>query len=83
MHFVRSKNNYLATLVATNTNLSFDKEKTTYDLTTTATDTLISATKEDAKSSMMGQFGKFNLAYGVNTFKINVVAENGDTKIYT
>ena len=79
----RSKNNYLATLVATNTNLSFDKEKTTYDLTTTATDTLISATKEDAKSSMMGQFGKFNLAYGVNTFKINVVAENGDTKIYT
>lgn len=79
----RSKNNNLATLVATNTDLSFDKEKTTYELTTTAADTLISATKEDNKSSMMGQLGKFDLAYGLNTFKINVVAENGDTKIYT
>ncbi len=79
----RSKNNYLASLVATNTDLSFDKEKTTYELTTTAADTLISATKEDGKSSMMGQLGKFDLSYGLNTFKINVVAENGDTKIYT
>lgn len=79
----RSKNNNLSSLIATNTDISFNKEKIIYNLTTTANETLISATKEDTKSVMMGQLGKFDLAYGLNTFKINVVAENGDTKIYT
>ncbi len=79
----RSKNNNLSSLIVTNTDISFDKNKTTYNLTTTESETQISATKDDTKASVSGSLGKFNLNYGLNTFRINVTAEDGSVKTYT
>lgn len=78
----RSNNNNLSTLIITDTNILFDKDKTKYDLTTTASEIQISASKEDSKSSMVGSIGKHILNYGLNTFSIKVIAENGSVKTY-
>lgn len=61
----------------------FSSSKTYYDLgSTDATSISISADKTDAKSTIAGT-GTKTLAYGSNTFKVVVTAENSSTKTYT
>lgn len=76
-------NNNLSSIIATNTNLSFDKNTTTYNLTTSSSSTTISATRESTTSTISGDTGKKNLNVGLNTFVIKVTAQNGSTKVYT
>ena len=78
----RSKNNYLSSLVVSNTNISFNRNTLVYNLSTTSDNVLISATKDDNKATVTGT-GRFTLNYGSNTYRINVTAENGSTRIYT
>ena len=78
----RSKNNYLSSLVVSNTNISFDRDTLVYNLSTTSDNVQISATKDDNKTSVTGT-GRFNLNYGTNTYRVNVTAENGSTRTYT
>ena len=77
----RSKNNYLSSLVVSNTNISFNRDTLVYNLSTTSDNVQISATKDD-KASVTGT-GRFNLNYGTNTYRVNVTAENGSTRTYT
>ena len=78
----RSKNNYLSSLVVSNTNISFNRDTLVYNLSTTSDNVQISATKDDNKASVTGT-GRFNLNYGTNTYRVNVIAENGSTRTYT
>ena len=78
----RSKNNYLSSLVVSNTNISFNRDTLVYNLSTTSDNVQISATKDDNKASVTGT-GRFNLNYGTNTHRVNVTAENGSTRTYT
>jgi hypothetical protein len=78
----RSKNNYLSSLVVSNTNISFNRDTLVYNLSTTSDNVQISATKDDNKTSVTGT-GRFNLNYGTNTYRVNVTAENGSTRTYT
>ena len=78
----RSKNNYLSSLVVSNTNISFNRDTLVYNLSTTSDNVQISATKDDNKASVTGT-GRFNLNYGTNTYRVNVTAENGSTRTYT
>lgn len=75
----RSKNNYLSSLVVSNTNISFNRDTLVYNLSTTSDNVQISATKDDNKASVTGT-GRFNLNYGTNTYRVNVTAENGSTR---
>ena len=78
----RSKNNYLSSLLVSNTNISFNRDTLVYNLSTTSDNVQISATKDDNKASVTGT-GRFNLNYGTNTHRVNVTAENGSTRTYT
>ena len=78
----RSKNNYLSSLVVSNTNISFNRDTLVYNLSTKSDNVQISATKDDNKASVTGT-GRFNLNYGTNTYRVNVTAENGSTRTYT
>ena len=78
----RSKNNYLSSLVVSNTNILFNRDTLVYNLSTTSDNVQISATKDDNKTSVTGT-GRFNLNYGTNTYRVNVTAENGSTRTYT
>ncbi len=61
----------------------FSNTKTYYDLgSTEATSITIAAERTDTKSSITGT-GTKTLAYGTNTFKVVVTAENTDVKTYT
>ena len=79
----RSTNNNLSSLSVDIGNMSFNKNTTSYNLTTKKSSVNISATKEDTKASITGDIGSKSLSVGTNTFRINVVAENGSTKTYT
>ena len=79
----RSTNNNLSSLSVDIGNISFNKNTTSYNLTTKKTSVNISATKEDSKATITGDIGNKSLSIGTNTFRINVVAENGSTKTYT
>ena len=78
----RSSNNYLSSLLISNTSINFQKTKTEYNLYTDSGEVNISATKEDSNSTVVGDIGKKSLKYGLNSFEIKVTAENTDTKIY-
>ena len=78
----RSKNNYLSSLAVSNTNITFNRNTLVYNLSTTSDNVQISATKDDNKASVTGT-GRFNLNYGTNTYRVNVIAENGSTRTYT
>lgn len=79
----RSTNNNLSSLSVDIGNISFNKNTTSYNLTTKKSSVNISATKEDSKSTITGDVGNKSLSIGTNTFRINVIAENGSTKTYT
>lgn len=79
----RSTNNNLSSLSVNIGNISFNKDTTSYRLTTKSSSVNITATKEDTKATITGDIGNKSLSIGTNTFKINVVAENGSTKTYT
>ena len=79
----RSTNNNLSSLSVNIGNISFNKDTTSYRLTTKSSSVNITATKEDTKATITGDIGNKSLSIGTNTFRINVVAENGSTKTYT
>lgn len=79
----RSTNNNLSSLSVDIGNISFNKNTTSYNLTTKKSSVNISATKEDSKATITGDVGNKSLSIGTNTFRINVVAENGSIKTYT
>ena len=79
----RSTNNNLSSLSIDIGNISFNKNTTSYKLTTKSSSVNISASKEDSRASITGDIGSKGLNIGTNTFRINVVAENGSTKTYT
>lgn len=78
----RSSVNDLSSLIVTNTNIKFDKNKLEYDLTTKSERVKISATREDNKSTIIGDTGDKLLSYGLNKFSITVISENGSKKTY-
>lgn len=79
----RSTNNNLSSLSVNIGNISFNKDTTSYRLTTKSSSVNISASKEDSRASITGDIGSKGLNIGTNTFRINVVAENGSKKTYT
>lgn len=79
----RSTNNNLSSLSVDIGNISFNKNTTSYKLTTKSSSVNISASKEDSRASITGDIGSKGLNIGTNTFRINVVAENGSKKTYT
>lgn len=79
----RSTNNNLSSLSVNIGNVSFNKDTTSYRLTTKSSSVNISASKEDSRASITGDIGSKGLNIGTNTFRINVVAENGSKKTYT
>lgn len=79
----RSTNNNLSSLSVNIGNISFNKDTTSYKLTTKSSSVNISASKEDSRASITGDIGSKGLNIGTNTFRINVVAENGSKKTYT
>ena len=79
----RSTNNNLSSLSVNIGNISFNKDTTSYKLTTKSSSVNITATKEDTKATITGDIGSKGLNIGTNTFRINVVAENGSKKTYT
>lgn len=79
----RSTNNNLSSLSVDIGNISFNKNTTSYNLTTKKSSVNISAAAADSKATITGDVGNKSLSIGTNTFRINVVAENGSTKTYT
>lgn len=79
----RSTNNNLSSLSVDIGNISFNKNTTSYNLTTKKSSVNISAVAADSKATITGDVGNKSLSIGTNTFRINVVAENGSTKTYT
>lgn len=79
----RSTNNNLSSLSVDIGNISFNKNTTSYNLTTKKSSVNISAAAADSKSTITGDVGNKSLSIGTNTFRINVIAENGSTKTYT
>lgn len=79
----RSTNNNLSSLSVDIGNISFNKNTTSYKLTTKISSVNISAAAADSKATITGDVGNKSLSIGTNTFRINVVAENGSTKTYT
>lgn len=79
----RSTNNNLSSLSVDIGNISFNKNTTSYNLTTKKSSVNISAVAADSKATITGDIGNKSLSIGTNTFRINVVAENGSTKTYT
>lgn len=79
----RSTNNNLSSLSVNIGNISFNKDTTSYKLTTKSSSVNISASAADSKSTITGDVGNKSLSIGTNTFRINVIAENGSTKTYT
>ena len=79
----RSTNNNLSSLSVDIGNISFNKNTTSYNLTTKKSSVNISAAAADSKATITGDIGNKSLSIGTNTFRINVVAENGSTKTYT
>lgn len=80
----RSKDNTLKDLKVSNTDITFDKNKTSYS-TVVENDTStvnITATANDTKAKVSGT-GTKTLKVGTNTFTIVVTAENGSTRKYT
>ena len=78
----RDDNNYLKSLIVTNTDLNFERGKTEYNLSTTSSQVTISPAKEATKAYILGDTGKKTLNYGLNRFEIRVVAENNATRLY-
>lgn len=79
----RSTNNNLSSLSVDIGNISFNKNTTSYNLTTKKSSVNISAAAADSKATITGDIGNKSLSIGTNTFRINVIAENGSTKTYT
>lgn len=79
----RSTNNNLSSLSVDIGNISFNKNTISYKLTTKSSSVNISAAAADSKATITGDVGNKSLSIGTNTFRINVVAENGSTKTYT
>ena len=79
----RSTNNNLSSLSVNIGNISFNKDTTSYKLTTKSSSVNISAAAADSKATITGDIGNKSLSIGTNTFRINVIAENGSTKTYT
>lgn len=80
----KSTNNNLSALSVDGVSVSgFSASKTTYNLgNTDKTSISVAATKQDASASVSG-VGTINLAYGLNTIRVVVKAENGASKTYT
>lgn len=79
----RSTNNNLSSLSVDIGNISFNKNTISYKLTTKSSSVNISAAAADSKATITGDIGNKSLSIGTNTFRINVIAENGSTKTYT
>ena len=84
-HTVRilSDNNNLSSLSISGGNINFDENTTTYNLELDKESTVISANKKDENAKITGDIGNKTLNYGLNTFKITVTSELGNTKVYT
>lgn len=79
-----SSNNYLSSLSIEGYELSFNKTVDTYnvDLKPETENIKISASKEDYRSTING-IGDISVSEGINTIKIDVVAQNGNIRTYT
>lgn len=74
----------LSELTISNTDFIFDPEIETYDLTVPSSVKNISINaKATAATSKIEGLGDFSLTDGLNTFKINVTAQNSKTRTYT
>lgn len=79
---VASTVNTLSSLSVSGGTINFDASKNQYDVTIDADKTTISATKTDAKSTVVG-VGEKILKYGLNTYEVKVTSESGVTRVYT
>ena len=81
---IKSNNNYLSSIILSDGNIKFDKEKLTYDIIVSFDIKVIeiNAEAEDEKSIITG-LGKFNLKVGSNIIKLTVKAEDESERIYT
>ena len=79
----RSTNNYLNSLTITNAKINFNKGTLNYNIVVeNKIDSInIKATPEDGKSTVTGT-GEKKLNDYLNTFSIDVTAENGSTRTY-
>ena len=77
-----SSNNYLNSLIVSEGNVDFSKDKTNYSFTMDSDSIVISATAADSKAKISGT-GKINLLYGENIINVVVTAEDGSKKTYT
>ena len=82
---VVSSINTLSSLTISNGTLNptFDKDILSYSATVNNEQITISATPTDSNSTVTGDTGTKSLSYGLNTFKIYVKSEFGETKTYT
>lgn len=80
-----SSNNNLSSLSVEGFNLTpiFEKDITAYEINmpSTVTKVKINATKADNTASIAG-IGEFDVSEGLNTFEVNVTAQNGNVKTY-
>ena len=79
---ITSTINTLKSLTVSGTSFSFNPNTTTYNLTSSSSTATISAQATSTSAKVTGT-GTKNLAYGKNTYKINVTSESGSTKTYT
>ena len=83
---IKDSNNYLSSLSIAGYTITpaFNKNTTSYSLTVpnNVSSVTLNATKESAKSSLIGP-GNKNLNVGANNLSVVVTAENGDKRTYT
>ena len=82
----KSSNNKLANIKLNNQELEYFNENVNeYDIEVEkdVEKITISAEKKDNTSAIGGDIGIKPLAYGINTFSINVISESGDVNTYT
>lgn len=80
----RTGDTTLKSLTVSNTNITYDKNKTTYEATVSKTvdSILITAITNDPNATMTGT-GKQQLNIGSNTFKLHVTSSGGNEATYT
>ena len=79
---IPSNNNSLSSIKVNDDGKFFDENKTSFDLTIKSDTANIVVTTKDGKAKVKGD-GRQKLNYGKNTFKIEVIAEDGSNKVYT
>ena len=80
----RFKNTDLKSLSVSNTDIKLEKDKYEYSaiVSRSVSNVFISATPEAANSTLTGT-GSKELAIGLNSFDLNVTADDGSTRTYT